>query len=174
MRYLTTLICLIIVSCHNEITIQLECEEFRRGSLRKTFFKLDTIEKIEEGRIIYNSTMDLGEKYNRKWILPHINSKDSILNYNNYEGECISKLLTTKRVITKDKEYEIIKYRIDDLAWIDEESNKFYCQEFGVILETFWKRNYIKTTKFNGQINENLNCIIEEIILDERFMWSHK
>ena len=53
--------------------------------------------------------------------------------------------------VCSGKKYEVIKFFLDEESSSDEESEKYYCKEFGIFYETFWRHTTIETESINNE-----------------------
>jgi len=166
MKYISLILLCIFFSCQNEHVFRRECEYYRDGKIQEVFSKRDTI-KYTDSTLIYSSKLEGEFSTHGKWILPSSDEKQrKVLNNNT-----ASYLVKNKEFVIDGKIFHVTKYFVDNVMSADEESNKFYCKEFGIIIETFWPKNYIKTVKIEGVENPILNQLISKIMEDEAFMW---
>ena len=97
-----------------------------------------------------------------------------VLEFSEDENIYISVLLDRKTIKFEGKNYNIVKYNIDQSLSQDEESNKIFVHEFGVIIETYWKKNFFQVKEVNNNRNKVLEHLTSEIINDEQFLWNQE
>lgn len=165
----------ILVSCTNEINIEHTYLEHREGKISSPKIKFDKYLFNAEGNMEYFSVFKNELTISRKWVFPNPENKiGERLEVGENEKRYLSTLIDKKHINLNGKTFEVIKYNIDKVLSYDEESNKIFVEGFGVIIETFWKRNKYQVVETNYSIEENetLKLIINELVNDERFIWS--
>lgn len=160
-------LCFVLHSCNNQeyVEYNYSCEFIRRGKLADTFMKEDVSQLLNDSILQYTSLLHVDSEYQRDWLLrrPQLYD-DRPYEYVVNEKEYSSKLIGVHKLNLANRTIEVFEYRIDEHSSIDEESNKFYVEEYGVIVETFWKRNCIKVVPNN---NKELNELIDLILHGE-------
>ena len=160
-------------SCSNNVNLYYYCVENRDGVVTEEFTKSDYYTADQRGVIAYESQLNHNKTIIRNWKFPSLKGRIAEELDFSFSGiNYISSILGKKVININGQEYEIIKYNIDQVLSQDEESNKFFVKEFGIILETFWKRNFIQIAEIYDKSNTTIKFLINEIIEDQNFMWN--
>lgn len=173
MRPILYLLLCTIFSCSDDVTLHYHCVENRDGVVTEEFTKSDYYTADKRGVIAYESQLNYNSTIIRNWKLsPSKGRIGEELEFSFNGINYISRILDKKVIRINSREYELVKYNIDQILSQDEESNKFFVKEFGVIMETFWKKSFIQIVDLDHKSNTTLKFLIDEIIEDQDFMWN--
>jgi len=169
------LILQILFSCNSQSTYEHKYLEIRNSEINSPKSKIDSYFYNTKGNIEYTSILKDDNDFVRHWIFPNPNTEiGESIEAENKEGLYQSKLIDKKIIFVDDNNYELIKYNIDYVFSSDEESNKIFVKGFGVIIETFWKRNKLTVIEMepSAKFEDTLLELVMKAEKDKQFIWN--